>query len=77
MSRPQNKLRMGYVPLPEAEARRIRRHLMYPAVGFAALDPCAGDGRALELITEGARGHRHGIELDAHRAAPNRSRSCI
>ena len=69
MSRPQNKLRMGYVPLPEAEARRIRRHLMYPVGGFAALDPCAGEGRALELITEGASGQRLGIELDAHRAA--------
>jgi len=74
MSRPQNKLRMGYVPLPEAEARRIRRHLMYSAAGLAALDPCAGEGRALELITEGASGHRHGIELDAHRAAQARAR---
>jgi len=74
MSRPQNKLRMGYVPLPEAEASRIRRHLTYPTTGFAALDPCAGEGRALELITEGASGYRHGIELDAHRAALARER---
>ncbi len=74
MSRPQNKLRMGYVPLPEAEARRIRKQMMYPTSGFAALDPCVGEGRALELITDGANCHRYGIELDAHRASQARER---
>jgi SAM-dependent methyltransferase len=65
---------MGYVPLPEAKARRIRRHLVYPLSPFAALDPCAGEGRALRLITEGTNGFRYGIELDAHRAAQTRAR---
>ncbi|MDE3181261.1 MAG: class I SAM-dependent methyltransferase [Acidobacteriota bacterium] len=65
---------MGYVPLPEAEARRIRRHLLYPGTGAAALDPCVGEGRALELITDGANCHGYGIELDAHRAAEARMR---
>ena len=74
MARPQSKLRMGYVPLPEAEARRIRRHLMYPGSGFSALDPCAGEGRALEVITGSANGRRYGIELDAHRAAQAREK---
>jgi SAM-dependent methyltransferase len=74
MARPQSKVRMGYVPLPEAEARRIRRHLMYPSSGIAVLDPCVGEGRALELITESVNGHRYGIELDAHRAAQARAR---
>lgn len=74
MARPQSKLRMGYVPLPEVEARRIRRHLFYPTAGIAALDPCAGEGRALELITENGNAHRYGIELDAHRAAQARAR---
>jgi SAM-dependent methyltransferase len=60
--------RMGYFPLPEAEARRIRRHLIYPPTTFTALDPCAGEGKALALITEGAPGQRCGIELDAYRA---------
>ncbi len=60
--------RMGFFPLPEAEARRIRGHLVYPATKFTALDPCAGEGKALALITEGAPGKRCGIELDAYRA---------
>jgi SAM-dependent methyltransferase len=60
--------RMGFFPLPEAEARRIRRHLIYPPTAVTALDPCAGEGKALALITEGASGQRSGIELDAYRA---------
>lgn len=66
---------MGYFPLPEPEARRIRHHLMYPTSGFVALDPCIGEGHALELITDGANGHRYGIELDAHRAEQARARA--
>jgi hypothetical protein len=41
MARIQSLARMGYFPLPEPDARRIRQHLVYPS-GFAALDPCAG-----------------------------------
>lgn len=74
MARPQSKLRMGYVPLPEVEARRIRGHLFYPTGGIAALDPCVGEGRALEVITEKAEGLRYGIELDAYRAGQARER---
>jgi len=74
MSRPQNKLRMGYFPLPEAEAQRIRRYLAYGDADFYALDPCAGEGRALATIAERARGRRYGIELDANRAEQARTR---
>lgn len=59
---------MGYFPLPEAEARRIRQHLKFPSSTFTALDPCAGEGKALTVITEGTQGQRCGIELDAYRA---------
>jgi tRNA1(Val) A37 N6-methylase TrmN6 len=59
---------LAYFPLPEAEARRIRAHLMFPTSAFTALDPCAGEGKALALITEGRQGQRCGIELDADRA---------
>jgi SAM-dependent methyltransferase len=65
---------MGYFPLPEAEARRIRQHLVFPASSFTALDPCAGEGKALAVITEGTRGQRCGIELDAYRAEEARQR---
>src|SRR6516225_11322514 len=65
---------MGYFPLPEAEARRIRQQLVFPASSFTALDPCAGEGKALAVITEGTMVHRSGIELDAYRAEEARQR---
>jgi SAM-dependent methyltransferase len=65
---------MGYFPLPEVEARRIRQHLSFPASGFAALDPCAGEGKALAAITDGTSGQRCGIELDANRAGEGQTR---
>lgn len=68
MARLASILRLGYFPLPDVEAGRIRRHLAYRTSHFAALDPCAGEGKALAVITEGAQGQRCGIELDAYRA---------
>ena len=74
MARPASRLRMGYFPLPEVEARRIRQHLSFPPSDFTALDPCAGEGRALAAITDGTRGQRCGIELDANRAGEAQTR---
>jgi len=68
MARIRSTLKMGYFPLPQPEACRIRKYLLYPAGKFVALDPCAGEGKALAAITEGAKGQRCGIELDAYRA---------
>jgi Uncharacterised methyltransferase family (DUF6094) len=68
LSRPISRLKMGYFPLPEAEARRIRQSLKFPDSSFTALDPCAGEGKALAVITAGTQGQRCGIELDANRA---------
>jgi SAM-dependent methyltransferase len=65
---------MGYFPLPEAEARRIRQHLIFPPSCFTALDPCAGEGKALAVITTGGRCQRCGIELDAYRAEEAKKR---
>jgi hypothetical protein len=65
---------MGYFPLPEAEALRIRQHVIFPASNFTALDPCAGEGKALAVITDGGRCQRCGIELDAYRAEEAKQR---
>ena len=60
------KEKMGFYPLPPSEAVRIRRFLRYPDA-CTIVDPCAGDGVALDLITKGAAVHKIGIELDARR----------
>jgi tRNA1(Val) A37 N6-methylase TrmN6 len=59
---------MGYFPLPEAESHRIRQLIKIPTSSFTALDPCAGEGKALAVVTHGACCQRCGIELDAYRA---------
>lgn len=61
------RLKLGFYPLPTAQAERIRLHLQYPAE-FAALDPCVGDGTAFSKLLESTGAHAHGIEIDAYRA---------
>jgi len=65
--------RLGFYPLPLAEANRIRGFLRFSEKSCAALDPCIGEGAAFAKITEGAQVHRYGIELDANRAEQARS----
>ena len=60
--------RLGFYPLPIAEAKRIRRFLQFPEHVSSALDPCIGEGVAFTEITRGARALRYGVELDAQRA---------
>jgi hypothetical protein len=61
------KKKLGYFPLPLAEAERIRTFLQFPVSGCAAVDPCIGDGGAFRTITGDEKVIRYGIELDADR----------
>jgi hypothetical protein len=70
----QGKSRLGFYPLPLSEAQRLRQFLRFPNAPSSAIDPCVGDGVALEVITSGAEGFRYGIELDAYRAEQARQR---
>jgi hypothetical protein len=61
------RLKMGYYPLPESEAVKIRSLLAYSEPA-SVIDPCVGQGTALGLVTSNAPVRRHGVELDAERA---------
>ncbi len=65
--------KLGFYPLPVAEAERIRRFLRFPDQQSPALDPCIGDGVAFAKITSDAQVPRYGIELDAYRVEQARS----
>ena len=65
--------RLGFYPLPIAEAKRIRNFLHFPEQICSTLDPCAGEGTALAEVTRDAKTVRYGIELDAQRATLARS----
>ncbi len=69
MARLESRLKLGYFPVNVTEAHRIRGLLRFPGDASAtALDPCAGTGKALAVITDGSKVIRHGIELDSFRA---------
>ena len=61
------RLKMGYYPLPESEGKKLRALLSF-AGPASVIDPCVGQGTALELVTSDAPVRRYGIELDAERA---------
>ena len=65
--------RLGFYPLPIAEAKRIRTFLQFPEQVCSALDPCIGEGVAFAEVTRDAKTRRYGIELDSQRAALARS----
>jgi hypothetical protein len=61
------RLKLGFYPLPQSEAQRLRAHLSFPTGPFAALDPCVGDGAAFHTIVDQTPALPYGIELDAYR----------
>jgi hypothetical protein len=63
------RIKLGYYPLPQEEAKRLRKLLEFSAGTTSVADPCVGTGAALHQLTEGAEAERHGVELDANRAA--------
>lgn len=67
------RLKAGYYPLPQREAERMKNFLVFGGQETAVVDPCAGTGAALRLITDGEKIIRHGIELDAYRADKSRN----
>src|SRR5579862_2054484 len=70
--RPHGKTKLGFFPLPVAEAERLKNCLVF-ASEFSALDPCVGDGVAFTHLLQGVTAHRYGIEIDADRAEQARA----
>lgn len=65
--RPQGQTKLGFFPLPIAEAKKIRNCLIFPE-RFSALDPCVGDGVAFRTVLNNSSRHAYGIEIDSGRA---------
>ena len=63
------RIKLGYYPLPREEAKRLRKLLDFSSGAASVVDPCVGTGAALHQLTEGAATEKHGVELDANRAA--------
>jgi hypothetical protein len=63
------RIKLGYYPLPPEEGKRLRKLLDFTAGTTSVVDPCVGTGDALHQLTDGAEVGKHGVELDANRAA--------
>lgn len=70
--RPHGQTKLGFFPLPVAEAHRLKNCLAFPE-RFSALDPCVGDGVAFAHLLRDTGAHRYGIEIDAFRAEQARA----
>ena len=70
--RPHGQTKLGFFPLPVAEAKRLKNWLTFPE-RFSALDPCVGDGVAFVRLLQNVASHRYGIEIDANRAEQARA----
>ena len=70
--RPHGKTKLGFFPLPLAEAERLRNCLTF-AHEFSALDPCVGDGVTFTRLLQGTCARCYGIEIDANRVEQARS----
>jgi SAM-dependent methyltransferase len=70
--RPQGQTKLGFFPLPIAEAKRLKNWLTFPE-RCSVLDPCVGDGVAFTQLLHGVSAHRYGIEIDANRAEQARA----
>ena len=70
--RPHGQTKLGFFPLPVAEAKRLKKRLDFPE-RFSALDPCVGDGVAFAHLLQNAGCNRYGIEVDANRAEQARA----
>jgi SAM-dependent methyltransferase len=70
--RPHGQTKLGFFPLPIAEARRLKNWLSF-SEQFSALDPCVGDGLAFAHLVQNVDCNRYGIEIDANRAEQARA----
>src|ERR1700757_2271234 len=70
--RAHGQTKLGFYPLPPAEANRLRSWLNFQEP-FSTLDPCAGDGVAFFHLLRNAPARRYGIEIDAYRAEQART----
>src|SRR5579859_5899740 len=61
------RLKMGYYPLPETEGVKLHSLLSF-TLPASVIDPCVGQGTALQLVTRDAPVRCYGVELDAERA---------
>jgi tRNA1(Val) A37 N6-methylase TrmN6 len=68
------RIKMGHYPTPPRVVELIRNYLSFPSSSFCALDPCCGEGIALEQLVGSSQAITYGVELDHQRAEESQTR---
>lgn len=61
------RVKMGYYPTPISVIERIKTFIRLTE-GNTILDPCCGEGNALQKLAEGTDAKTYGVEIDVYRA---------
>lgn len=69
-----NNVKMGYYPTDNAHVKMIKNALIFPECTVNILDPCCGEGIALNVLAMGKDAVTYGIEIDEARGKEAESR---
>ena len=58
-----NRVRMGYYPTDLEHVQMIRKAVIFPESAVNILDPCCGEGLALETLADGEKAVTYGCLL--------------
>lgn len=67
LMRLEARIKLGHYPTPLSVVERIKSFIRF-AEDITILDPCCGEGNALQKLAEGTDVKTYGIEIDAYRA---------
>ena len=68
LARMANRAKMGYFPTDPMHIDFIRNGLVFPKEKINVIDPCCGEGLAIERLTKDADANTYGTEIDTVRA---------
>ena len=74
IGRIMNNVKMGYYPTDTGHVKIIKNALKFPVTSVNILDPCCGEGLALNVLSVGTESVTYGTELDESRAKEAESR---
>lgn len=69
-----NRARMGYFPTDLSHVEKIKNAMIFPTETVNLIDPCCGEGLALQAFSNGENAKTYGIELDEVRGEEAQNR---
>lgn len=59
-----NRARMGYFPTDLSHVKMLKDAIVFPDAPVNLIDPCCGEGLALQAFSKGIQARTYGIEID-------------